>query len=41
MTASSTPTVFVIDDYAPVRQSISRLLSAAGFVVAAFVSAEL
>jgi FixJ family two-component response regulator len=40
MTASSTPTVFVIDDYAPVRNSISRLLTAAGFVVAAFGSAK-
>jgi FixJ family two-component response regulator len=34
------PTVFVVDDYAPVRKSISRLLRAAGFVVAAFASAE-
>jgi FixJ family two-component response regulator len=33
-------TVFVVDDYAPVRRSISRLLRAAGFVVAAFASAE-
>jgi len=33
-------TVFVIDDYAPVRTSISRLLRAAGFVVIAFASAE-
>jgi FixJ family two-component response regulator len=40
MTASPTPTVFVVDDYAPVRRSISRLLQAAGFVVAAFASAE-
>lgn len=37
---AATPTVFVVDDYAPVRKSISRLLSAAGFVVAAFASAE-
>ena len=34
------PTVFVVDDYAPVRRSISRLLRAAGFAVAAFASAE-
>ena len=35
-----TPTVFVVDDYAPVRRSISRLLHAAGFLVAAFASAQ-
>ena len=40
MSNSPTPTVFVVDDYAPVRRSISRLLHAAGFVVAAFASAE-
>lgn len=40
MSARPTPTVFVVDDYAPVRRSISRLLRAAGFVVAAFASAE-
>jgi FixJ family two-component response regulator len=34
------PTVFVVDDYAPIRRSILRLLHAAGFVVAAFASAE-
>ena len=34
------PTVFVVDDYAPVRRSISRLLHTAGFLVAAFASAE-
>ena len=34
------PTVFIVDDYAPVRSSISRLLRAAGFVVAAFASAQ-
>jgi FixJ family two-component response regulator len=39
MTALS-PIVFVVDDYAPVRSSICRLLHAAGFVVAAFASAE-
>jgi FixJ family two-component response regulator len=36
---TATPTVFVVDDYAPVRSSISRLLRAAGFLVAAFGSA--
>jgi FixJ family two-component response regulator len=36
MTTSPSPTVFVVDDYAPVRSSISRLLRAAGFAVAAF-----
>jgi FixJ family two-component response regulator len=40
MTTRSTPTVFVVDDYAPVRRSISRVLHAAGFTVAAFASAE-
>jgi FixJ family two-component response regulator len=40
MTASIGPTVFVVDDYAPVRKAISRLLRATGFVVAAFASAE-
>jgi FixJ family two-component response regulator len=40
MIAPATPTVFVVDDYAPVRSSISRLLRAAGFVVAAFASAD-
>jgi FixJ family two-component response regulator len=34
------PTVFVVDDYAPGRRSISRLLRAAGFAVAAFASAQ-
>ncbi len=34
------PTVFVVDDYTPVRRSISRLLRATGFAVAAFASAE-
>jgi len=33
-------TVFVVDDYAPGRRSISRLLQAAGFAVAAFASAK-
>jgi FixJ family two-component response regulator len=36
----SKPTVFVVDDYAPLRRSISRLLHTAGFVVAAFASAD-
>ena len=34
------PTVFVVDDYAPLRKSVSRLLRAAGFAVTAFASAE-
>jgi FixJ family two-component response regulator len=34
------PTVFVVDDYAPVRNAIARLLRAAGFAVAAFASAD-
>jgi len=34
------PTAFVVDDYAPGRRSISRLLRAAGFVVSAFASAQ-
>lgn len=40
MTARPTPTVFVVDDYAPVRRSISRLLQVAGFFVTSFASAE-
>ncbi len=40
MTAPPSPTVFVVDDYAPVRSAVSRLLRAAGFAVAAFASAE-
>jgi FixJ family two-component response regulator len=40
MTASSGATVFVVDDYAPGRTAISRLLRAAGFAVAAFASAK-
>ena len=39
MDAHPSPTVFVVDDYAPVRRSISRLLHTAGFAVAAFASA--
>ncbi len=34
------PTVFVVDDYAPGRRSISRLLQAAGFAVTVFASAK-
>src|SRR5260370_26699303 len=34
------PTVFVVDDYAPGRRSISRLLRTAGFTVTAFASAK-
>src|SRR5436305_1320874 len=40
MTTPPSPTVFIVDDYAPVRSSISRLLRAAGFVVVAFASAN-
>jgi FixJ family two-component response regulator len=40
MTAPSGPIVFVVDDYSPARNSISRLLRAAGFLVTAFASAE-
>src|SRR5215472_7691975 len=40
MTAGAEPVVFVVDDYAPGRRSITRLLRAAGFVVAAFASAQ-
>ena len=40
MTVAPSPTVFVVDDYAPLRRSISRLLNAADFVVVAFGSAE-
>jgi len=34
------PTVFVVDDYAPVRSAVSRLLRAAGFAVVAFASPQ-
>jgi FixJ family two-component response regulator len=40
MTTPPSPTIFVVDDYAPVRRSISRLLHAAGFAVVAFASAQ-
>ena len=36
--APDSPTVFVVDDEAPVRKAISRLLRVAGFAVAAFPS---
>jgi FixJ family two-component response regulator len=39
MDAHPSPTVFIVDDYAPVRRSIARLLHTAGFAVAAFASA--
>jgi FixJ family two-component response regulator len=38
--SSSSPTVFVVDDELSVRQSLSRLLRAAGFNVATFGSAQ-
>jgi FixJ family two-component response regulator len=40
MTTPTTPTVFVVDDDAPVRRAVSRLLHTAGFAVGAFASAE-
>jgi FixJ family two-component response regulator len=40
MSSPLAPTVFVVDDYAPGRKSISRLLQAAGFAVTAFASAK-
>ena len=40
MSAPSSATVFVVDDYAPGRRSITRLLRTAGLVVAAFASAQ-
>jgi FixJ family two-component response regulator len=40
MSSSLGPTVFVVDDYAPGRRSISRLLRTAGFAVTAFASAK-
>ena len=38
--SAAEPTVFVVDDYAPVRNAISRLLRASGFIVAPFASAD-
>ena len=40
MTTPPSSTVFVVDDAAPVRKALSRLLRTAGFTVAAFASAE-
>ena len=39
MTAA-VPTIFVVDDDAPVRKSLTRLLTAAGYAVEAFASAR-
>jgi FixJ family two-component response regulator len=40
MTVPSSPTVFVVDDEAPVRNALARLLRANRFAVAVFASAE-
>ncbi len=40
MPAPPSPTIFVVDDYAPVRSAVSRLLRAAGFAVVAFGSPQ-
>src|SRR6266568_7334555 len=40
MTAPPSPTVFVVDDYAPIRRALLRLLRAAGFAVLAFASPQ-
>ena len=40
MSTPPSSTVFVVDDAAPVRKALSRLLRTAGFTVAAFASAE-
>ena len=37
-TEPDAPTVFIVDDEAPVRKALSRLLRATGFAVAAFAS---
>src|SRR6266568_8503670 len=38
--APPSPTVFVVDDYAPIRRALLRLLRAAGFAVLAFASPQ-
>jgi FixJ family two-component response regulator len=40
MPAPPSPIVFVVDDYAPIRRAVSRLLRAAGFAVVAFASPQ-
>ena len=40
MTVSSGPTVFVVDDEAPVRKALSRMLRANRFAVATFASSK-
>ena len=40
MTAATAPTVFIVDDDAPLRRALSRLLREHGWQVAAFASAE-
>jgi len=40
MPPSPQPTVFVVDDNAPIRKAVSRLLSSAGLAVAVFASAR-
>src|SRR5437667_10491402 len=40
MPAPPSPFIFVVDDYAPVRRAVSRLLRAAGFAVVTFGSPQ-
>src|SRR6266550_4167415 len=40
MPAPPSPTIFVVDDYAPMRRAVSRLLRAAGFAVVTFASPQ-
>jgi len=40
MPAPPGPTIFVVDDYAPIRRALLRLLRAAGFAVLAFASPQ-